>query len=91
MPHRNGALVIEERTLQRPPTVLLRSKPQAEYQRLPLRPKEMGKGKEKQAVPNFIRHDTGPGQHWWQAGRGLLDRSGSDSGPQEDGPGRGGR
>lgn len=91
MPHCNGALVVGERALQRPPTVLLPSKPQAEYQRFPLRPKEMGRCKEKQAVPKFIRHDTEPGQHWWQAGRGLLHRSGSDSGPQEDGPGRGGR
>jgi hypothetical protein len=89
MPLRNGELVTGERGQERPPTILLPISPQAEYHRLPLRPKETSRGKGKQPMPTMIRHDTEPGQHWWQVGRGLMDRSGNDSGSQEDGWERG--
>jgi hypothetical protein len=87
-PRRNAAPVRGGRAQQRPRTVLLPSPPRMGYQRLPLRPKEAGKGNEKQSVPKLIRHDTEPGQHWWQVGRRLMDRGGNDSGSLEDGSGR---
>lgn len=76
---------------QRRAMALLPSPPLAEHQRLHLRPKEKSKGKDKQPAPKFIRHDTEPGQHGWQVGRGLLERGGNDSGSQEDGSSRGER
>ena len=83
-PTRNGTPV----TGGRPPTVLLPSPPRMGYQRLPLQPEETRKGKGKQPMPKLIRHDTEPGQHWWQVGRRLMERSGNSSGSLEDGSGR---
>ena len=87
-PQRNGGYVTGERE-QRRATTLLPSSPLAGLQRLPLRPRETGKGK--QSLPKFIRHDTEPGQHWWQAGRGLMERGGDDGGSQGDVSSRGER
>jgi hypothetical protein len=69
---------------ERPPTVLLPSPPRAEHRRLPLRLEETGKGKGKAPMPKLIRHDTEPGQHWWQAGRRMMDRDGNESGSLQD-------
>jgi hypothetical protein len=73
-----------DRGLARPPTVLLPSPPRVEHQRLPLRPAETSKGKGKQPMPKLIRHDTEPGQHWWQLGRRMMDRDNNDSGSLQD-------
>lgn len=83
---RNGAPVTGERESrqQRRTTTLFPSSPLVDHQRFPLRPKETSKGKGKQPMPKFIRHDTEPGQHWWQVGRGLLERNGKDGGSRED-------
>ena len=84
-PHRNRTPVARDRAPQRPPTVLLPSPPHLGYQRLPLRPKETSKSKGKQSMPKLIRHDTEPGQHWWQVGRRLMDRNNNGSDSQDDG------
>jgi hypothetical protein len=86
--NRNGAAHVTagDRGLpQRPPTVLLPSPPRVEHRRLSLRLEETGKGKGKQPVlPKLIRHDTEPGQHWWQVGRRMMDRDGNESGSLQD-------
>jgi hypothetical protein len=85
LPQRDESPVAGDRGLPRPPTVLLPSPPRVERQRLPLRPAETSKGKGKQPMPKLIRHDTEPGQHWWQVGRRMMDRGGNDSGSFDDG------
>ena len=84
--NRDESYVTGDRGLpQRPPTVLLPSPPRAEHRRLPLRLEETSKSKGKQPLlPKLIRHDTEPGQHWWQVGRRMMDGDGNDSGSLQD-------